>query len=145
MGNKGAKKRVATKRPATEDMQDSLLSAQRETEHEADMQMEESSTGKQQRTDGEEEGVGESSDSESLLSSVAREKPRSKKKDSPKTADSPHINIDQKTEEHLVEWFKANALFYNKCDKDFKDKAKKARLMEAKAKDFGLTGILIYC
>ena len=139
MGKKGAKKRVATKRASTEDMQNSLISAQRETEHEADMQMEESSTGKQ------EEGVGESSDSESLLSSVAAEKPRSKKKNSPKTADNPQINIDQETEERLVEWFKANTLFYNKCDKDFKDTAKKARLMETKAKEFGLTGILIYC
>ena len=73
MGKKGAKKRLATKRAATEAMQDSLLSAQRETEHEADMQMEESSKGKQQRINGEDEGVGESSDSESLLSA---EKPR---------------------------------------------------------------------
>ena len=81
------KKEVCHKQAATTDVQDSLLSAQRETDYEkeTDMQIAESSTGKRQRTDGKEDSVKETSYSESLLSSEAgnsnrNQKPRSKKK-----------------------------------------------------------------
>ena len=80
--------KVATKQAVNTNVQDSLLSAQRETDYEkeADMQMAESSMGKRQRTDGKEEGVGETSDSECLLSSEAgnsnrNQKPQSKKEE----------------------------------------------------------------
>ena len=43
-------------------------------------------------------------------------------------------------EDELVEWFRANEMFYDQTRRDFKDKQKKDRLLNVKGKEMGISG-----
>lgn len=50
--------------------------------------------------------------------------------------------IPPAAEEHLAEWFRDNPLFFDQTHMDFKNKSKKDRMLEQKAKELGITSEL---
>ena len=49
-------------------------------------------------------------------------------------------NISAQQEQILVDWFSENPLFYDQSLKDFKNKGKRDRLLEDKAKELNMSG-----
>ncbi|KAK4320402.1 hypothetical protein Pmani_008711 [Petrolisthes manimaculis] len=53
--------------------------------------------------------------------------------------------LSPKQEEELVEWFSAHPIFYDRSERDFnKNKGKREVLLEGKAKEMGITGMVIW-
>ena len=49
-----------------------------------------------------------------------------------------HLTPEQ--EDELLEWFKANPIFYDQSRRDFKEKRKRDRLLVEKGKEMGISG-----
>lgn len=49
-------------------------------------------------------------------------------------------SLTDEQEDALAEWFQSQPLFFDQSVRDFKNKDKRERLLEEKARDFGLQG-----
>ena len=138
MVRRGSQKKIAAPKQRAEMTPEVWTPA---SDEESQQSKEDSQQLKRQRPDEVEPDI---SDAESVSSEVAGPS-RSKRSQAKKTGvEATRIIIDPEVEDHLAEWIRANPLFYAKTDRDFKDTSKKNRLMEDKAKEFGLTGIVIF-
>jgi len=49
-------------------------------------------------------------------------------------------NFTEEQEEEIVRWFKDSPIFYDQTRRDFKNKAKREKMMNEKAAEFGVPG-----